>query len=370
MELDPLQTTLDPVSGEPNCAESASDKAKAYLLKKKSELIDSVQAVFADQMPTYEAVRHANSRKFMAPNLNDGEPTMTTVDLGSFFSSADGRMAVNFLSCNYSAKRNVSFSFDVPGLLCRVCSDNPHAVMTSYNSTSEGPRSILILGDQSSPANLPGEEGTCIPVMRVESATLKEIVNQFLAVTRNFTMQPGSYIVLSSGTQLSTSGLESYLTDFREVSGWIHDRFRGEVELVPGPPFLMAGSTCPQLIRSCCELATWSNNSSGTANILANTWKTFADALLLCGNGEAQLPSNQLYMLPASLGGGTDKKLWTSQGWAGMPYRTVGLTAAAEKAILATMCQEISDKLGLQIGPLRSDRSKPDTTPASSGVKK
>ena len=173
MELDPLQTP------DPPTTESVSDKAKAYLSKKRCEFIESIQAIFADQIPTYKAVLHANNRKFMAPNLNDGEPGVTSLDLGSFFSSADGRMAANSLSSNYSAKRNMSFSFDVPGMLCRVCSGNPHVVMQKLNTNTDGARTVILLGDQSSPANLPGDAGPCIPVMRVESATLKEIVHQF-----------------------------------------------------------------------------------------------------------------------------------------------------------------------------------------------
>ena len=227
---------------------TASEKARAYIAKKKAEACISVQATFADQMQTYEAVRHANNRTLMAPNLNDGEP-MTCLDLGSFFSTSDGRMAANRLSCNYSSKLNTSCSFDVPSLRCRICKVANHTILQKLGDSSNMRRTVVMLGDQSLPACLPGSgEADCVPMMRLETANLKEIANQFLALTAGYKFPAGSVVVISSSTQLATGDLGEYLRDMREISSWFLDRFREEVEVVPGPPFLLTRTDCPQLI--------------------------------------------------------------------------------------------------------------------------
>ena len=55
---------------------SIEDRARAYVKKKKEELIDERKSCLGPTLLTYEAVCAANKRRLSAPYLQSSEPTV------------------------------------------------------------------------------------------------------------------------------------------------------------------------------------------------------------------------------------------------------------------------------------------------------
>jgi hypothetical protein len=67
-------------------------------------------------------------------------------------------------------------------------------------------RQIFCLSDQNFSPSLPCSNGECLKIMRVEDASLNEIVTGFLDLTRGKEIPTGSVILLFSATHLMLRG--------------------------------------------------------------------------------------------------------------------------------------------------------------------
>ena len=88
-----------------------SDRAKAYLAKKKEESISNIRAIFADRIATYDTIRSFNKRKEEALDLYGGADRMSG-RYGDFLSDGDGRMGMVNLIVNFGKKTSKTYSFD------------------------------------------------------------------------------------------------------------------------------------------------------------------------------------------------------------------------------------------------------------------
>ena len=85
---------------------SAAEKAKAFVIRKKEQLISKIQAIFADSVATYSAVVSYNKRKLLTPSLHGG----VDIAVGStneFLTPVDGRIGGCFSQANFGAKTNI-----------------------------------------------------------------------------------------------------------------------------------------------------------------------------------------------------------------------------------------------------------------------
>ena len=97
------QAQLRPVVNNSSAESNIGDRARAYIAKKKEETVASVQAIFADRISTYDALKSFNKRREEALDL-DGCADRMSGHFGDFLSAGDGRMGMVQLLVNFSKK--------------------------------------------------------------------------------------------------------------------------------------------------------------------------------------------------------------------------------------------------------------------------
>ena len=78
--------------GSVSAGDSAADRAKLYLTKKRDELAAMLRNLLGDKLSTYDAVRNHNLRSMVVPNLIGGIKINTT-PVGDFIIGGDGRLS-------------------------------------------------------------------------------------------------------------------------------------------------------------------------------------------------------------------------------------------------------------------------------------
>ena len=58
--------------GSPSAGDSAADRAKLFLAKKRDEIIENIRRILIDKISTYDAIRNQNTRSMAVPNLIGG----------------------------------------------------------------------------------------------------------------------------------------------------------------------------------------------------------------------------------------------------------------------------------------------------------
>ena len=101
----------------------------------------------------------------------------------------------------------------------------------------------------------------------MEHAGLKRLAEHFIELVKPFRLAPGSVVIISSATQLAGS-VEEYASDLVEIESWLAASFGGDLDLVPGPPFLLAGTEDQALIRNLYDLQGWAATMKGLGGIL------------------------------------------------------------------------------------------------------
>ena len=128
------------------------DRARAYIAKKKVESISNIRAIFADKIATYDAIKSFNKRKEEVLDLDGGADRMSG-HYGNFLSGGDGRMGLVNLTVNFGKKTCKSYSFDPENMMCMLCKETEHRLMSS-NFTAGAPggeRIVIFAGDQALP---------------------------------------------------------------------------------------------------------------------------------------------------------------------------------------------------------------------------
>ena len=69
------------------------ERARAYIAKKKEEIVASVRAIFADRIAMYDAIKSFNKRREEALDLDGGADRLSG-HFGDFLSAGDGRMGL------------------------------------------------------------------------------------------------------------------------------------------------------------------------------------------------------------------------------------------------------------------------------------
>ena len=346
----------------------ASTKARAYLVRKKSELKDRIRAKFADQISTYDAIRAFIGRANMAPDLFGGNAVLA-YDLGDFFSNSDGRMALCKLTCDYSVMANISFSFEPDSWKCRCCVDQ-HKILDRLRDQQSraATRRVFFLGDQACPPALPGlDSNGCIPVLRQEDASIKDLIQLFIHTVRGFRLQPGSIVVVCSATQMAAAGFTHYLDQLAQARESLNNFTRGEVELVPGPPFLYEGTTSRQLLRTIAELTGWLKDNAGPVSTLASTLQESIRLLKTCTVGPQTPLEPNVYTVPSFTTSGPPEKLWCSGHNCILPTQVGELSQAMEQELVNKLVDELNYKTGMGQAAISINR-RPEPTQATEGA--
>ena len=260
------------------------------------------------------AIGSYNRRLFLAPNLYGGEERQIS-NVGDFFTVADGRMG---------------------GPASPL-----HAVLERRGRAerSAGECLVLLLGDQALPANLPRgqDSGCCVGVIRREYAALDHLIDTFMDVVKYHSLPAGSVIVISSASQLASEGTADYARALVDAASLVDSSFDGEVELVPGPIYLLGGTVYSSLLKSYGELVAWVKSMKGAGGVLKATMQRSWEVICRAGRGVSMLAGGFSVRLPTEIAGRTDRVLWDLLPQEPVPTSCRGLVEDEEQEILNSM---------------------------------
>ena len=130
----------------------------------------------------------------------------------------------------YDAKVTVATSFDPSSLLCYNCEHSPHHIL---KTNGQNDPTCFILSDQCFPPDLPSlTDARCLAIIRVEYASLADLVTTFLKLTRGCNIAVGSVVVLCSINHLGCVGSTAYAKDLVEALSELRRTFRGQVRTI------------------------------------------------------------------------------------------------------------------------------------------
>ena len=337
------------------------DRARAYIAKRKEEIVASVRAVFADRIATYDAIKSFNKRREEALDLDGGADRLSG-HFGDFLSAGDGRMGMVQLLVNFSKKTCKTYSFDPETMLCSMCPDREHRLMGGSYVPGDmgGDRIVVFAGDQALPPGWASSSGGCPATIRIEYGSLRDIAEEVAAVTRGWRVPAGSIILLSSATQLLGAGLGHYMADFCSIASWLDGIFMGEVVILPGVPFLLEGTDAPLLIRSLFDLASWVAEQSGYIETVGEGFAKMKELLLQNMVGVAQLQYPARYWLAdnAVQGEWAKRSPWYSNGDGALTNSVGHMAERDEQCLLNSILSGLQQHQNLEMAlPLASSRS-------------
>jgi hypothetical protein len=195
---------------------------------------------------------------------------------------------------NTVVNESISCSFDPAKLVC-VCCEREHVIVGKEPIT-------VLFSDQNFAARLQCEGGKCINVVRLENASLLELLDLSKEIFLNVTLPEGSIFMFGSASYLGRAGTSLYARGWTEVVALASDNWRG-VRICPLIPLIL--SDCPgNIVREISELATWLDKVySANPQGLRETWQCLVKSMEAYSTGMTTLDSMDNYkiVLPGSL---------------------------------------------------------------------
>jgi len=141
------------------------------------------------------------------------------------------RISTGEKACN----QNISISFDPLTLICTCCA-LPHSIVPT-----DGTGLVIAISDQNFSSSITGKTA-CIPVIRVEDATLHELFEFTLEVLGRTPIPNGTLFLVSTVSHLVKVGATIYCTDWQRIVGRFGDRWPN-CRVGPLPPILREDSS-------------------------------------------------------------------------------------------------------------------------------
>ena len=194
-----------------------------------------------------------------APRILCGGTTIRTTSYGDLNceDGTDNRFRLAHLRELYDQKINVSTSFNPSSLTCTNCTSRAHSIMPLSGQGHSSPV-CLFLSDQNFPPALP-TAGTdcCVAIIRVEDASLDDLVGTFLRLTKGCDLGIGSVVILCSLNHLGKVGTTTYAEDLVQAFQGIHSTFGGQVRALHGYPLPSCDIKDQITIRALLEIEAW-----------------------------------------------------------------------------------------------------------------
>jgi hypothetical protein len=218
------------------------------------------------------------------------------------------------------------------------------------------PRQAIVIADQNFPAVLPVDShDQCFKIIRVESGSLKVLVDTLLDHVGNRVIPPGSLVLIGSLSHLANVGLSAYVYDLLDSVSTITSKLGREVRVSPLPPMMMSGIDSGQVIREVFELATWAEAYFPNDVFLSETTAAALEEIKKSGEGSQSYMEPKRVRLPASTGlpyttwhsGGP----WVNSNSGPLPYSATALQQPEEKTLVTTMIAEIREKHAIDLDP-------------------
>ena len=286
-----------------------------------------------------------------APRVLGSHDTIRAKNYGSLHGDAtvDNRSQLAHLRELYDKKLNVATSFDPASLVCGNCLVGPHHIL---HPSGRNEPCCFVVSDQCFPAALPSTtSANCLAIIRVEDATIKDLVATFMRLTRGCDITMGSVVMISSLNHLGQVGAAAYAEDLVEAILEFRHTFGDQVRVIHGFPHPPCRISDLFTIRSMMEIESWLTSvDQRRAHSLQSTSAYFIENLLQVKNGpvnklaEASIPLR----LPANLNS-KERVPYVGLGWSNLTSELPPLDTTGEQLFLSSMLQELNLEFALQL---------------------
>ena len=292
----------------------------------------------------YLAITSHNRMRRSAPNLLGGE-VLQAARCGALHSKVDPRSKSTQSVHSVRQNRSCTWSIDRQRLSCGCCG-------------RMAGRQVLVFTDQNFPAILPRQgEGQCLKIVRVEGASMVDLVEEFVDLARRNMACEGSVLLLGSVSHLADVGTTEYALDLARASRRIQYMLGDSIRVLPLPTMLMGGCNDQGVIRAIFEVYGWLDSISGQGGsgpFPKISLKKAADIMLVNGVGEPQRLAHTRIMMPTSLDS-LEVKKWSSGGWelVTLPSSSAPLNQQQEEDLIRTLVGELNQlhMVGLDPSP-------------------
>jgi hypothetical protein len=331
---------------------SISVKAAAYLAKMKAKaetaLNNYVDGLDMNRLE-YEAVRRFKNDSAKILRTDGLEPQQRSV--GSFVNTMDGRLYKTGISTSLAEKKTSSLSFNSETMECMGCVNNHSAkIWRNRGESADLTAEAFLLTDQSYPPVLPStSEQSCVKIMRREDATIMELVNDFLMLTKGKEINKQGIILIHSLSHMARAGTEGYAEDLLLAGTKLRAALGQQLHVVPLPHLFLSGCTCPMTIRTAAEVAAWAAKVYGEEGKLLTDSFQLANYLISPKAGEKrQIDYERVVRLPASPMGTAARTTWIMSGF-GLKEQVQPISEIAEKEIIGKIISELRTGMALKL---------------------
>jgi hypothetical protein len=257
--LTPAAKVVEPRDRAPSTASSVSASGTMRPGEHKS-----LPKVYFNIRSARQSLRAVRTHSGCADKLYDGLSSFMIND--KYFP-----VSVN-MRHNYTAKQNISTSFDLSTFTCNTCTIGHHAVLHREGGRVEVrdlTPMVFVVSDQNFPPALPVEDdgGECFKILRVEDAAPHELVDAFLEATKGFIVPAGSVVALSSASHLAWVGAAAYAQEYASARRRLLTAFNGGIEVIHGVPTLMGGISDSNGALALSDFYTWLSHCTAKRDI-------------------------------------------------------------------------------------------------------
>jgi len=231
---------------------------------------------------------------------------------------------------------------------------------SGHDVINEKKPALIILSDQNFPPHMaPGEkEKNCAAIIRVEDATLSELVSVFCDVFRNYVgsgvggagLPTGSVVLLSSLSDLERNGLEKHADDLVRNLSVIAAKAGGGVSAVPGISVPLYGVVGGPVIRDWANLDAWLANMKVAGGFAAPDTRHANWDLMADGGSENTIPDRSIVVaLPLSLRNPRKVPADLADFDSALPVTISAITPETEAEMLANLYRELNGRFFLRL---------------------
>jgi hypothetical protein len=310
--------------------------------------------IFYEKLPVnvleYEAVNRSGRESLRGMRADGGQ--IITPDLGSFVSTADGRLLTVGFRSSLPDKKNVTTSFDPIKMECYGCPIHHAEKMWKPKGSSEASSlqgEAFLLTDQSYPPVLPTAVQSCLKIVRREHGTLMELATELLHMTRGMVVGKKTVVLLHSLSHMARAGTEGYIEDFLMASSRLKASLGQHVDVIPLPHLFEAGCDSEQVIRIVAEVTTWASKVFGDdGQYLGESFEIANELLAPMMGAEAQGDYDRILRLPTSTKLPAAKATWRMGGFK-LARAIEPVSVAKEARLILSIIAELRKGLALKL---------------------
>ncbi len=250
------------------------------------------------------------------------------------------------------ANRNISSSVTVD-LECLACA-TPHSLR---DNNSSGVPVVVVLADQAFPPMIPGQDGRCIVIIRVEDGLLFELEQAFTDILAELlgptvSLPRGSVVLLGSSSHLGGRGLVSYVTNLCGTIASLGNKTGSGVEVIPFVPVPVCGLGGGGLIRDLFDLDAWILGSAlGPGIRLEGTRRAFWEVMGSVGDGINDDKGVRTFFIPADCRNPRKRVFRSQPPVPALPASLPPLSSLEEKKIVCALISDLNGFYGINLDP-------------------